>query len=251
MLIDPRNGPDHDLCASASGVFVIASVPRSGSTLLARTLWEMGIGAPKEYLNPMQLRDWEVRMGRWPSRLLHRPLRARRLALVGATWSPRRLEAHLERVRAHRSNRWFGLKIHGHHHARWRLDLEALLGEIRWIRVRREDRLGQAISWARALASGQWVAGQPVRQRSVVYSRGAIERRLAAIAWAEAYWDAFFRERAACVVTYEQLVSDRAATIRRVTRWLGEGGESVPAPSLVRQADAETAIWRHRFLAGE
>ena len=60
MLLDPRNGPAFDLPTphSPRRTYVIASTPRTGSTLLARALWDTGlVGAPKEYLNPMQIRD--------------------------------------------------------------------------------------------------------------------------------------------------------------------------------------------------
>ena len=65
-LLDPRNGPRWDLPPPESPPdnYVIAAIPRSGSTLLSRVLWDCGqAGAPSEYLNPMQLCDWERRFG--------------------------------------------------------------------------------------------------------------------------------------------------------------------------------------------
>ena len=76
-LLDPRNGPAFDTGREGGRLFVIASTPRSGSTWLARTLWDAGLGAPKEYFNPTQLRDWEVRCGTPLSRLAHGCLRGR------------------------------------------------------------------------------------------------------------------------------------------------------------------------------
>lgn len=142
------------------------------------------------------------------------------------------------------------MKIHWHHLQRWGLDLEEILGDVHWIRMRREDRLAQAISWTRALGSGDWVARQDGRTAHVAYSRRAIERRLAAIAAAEAGWSAFFRARSCLEVSYEQLVTEREQSVHRVLDWLGEPRQPVPVPQLRRQSGEASERWRDRFLAG-
>jgi LPS sulfotransferase NodH len=159
LLLDPRNGPDWDLPApdAPPRTYVVASLPRSGSTLLCNLLWDCGAaGAPKEYLNPMQLRDWELRLGAPAARLRNALLVGPAVgALAGRWgWGPARVQAHLARVRARRSQGgWFGLKLHLHHLRRWAgaAPLEELLGPVRVLRIQRGDRLGQALSWARAL----------------------------------------------------------------------------------------------------
>ena len=120
MWLDPRNGPEWDLPPpqGPQRSYVVASSPRTGSTLLCRALWDSGLaGAPKEYLNPMQLRDWELRFGARRYRWVRGPL----LGLVGRVrWPEPRLAGHLERVRQRRSSGgWFGLKLHGHHRRRF------------------------------------------------------------------------------------------------------------------------------------
>ena len=46
---------------------MIAAIPRTGSTLLASGLWGTGLaGAPNEYINPLQRRQFEVRWGPMP-----------------------------------------------------------------------------------------------------------------------------------------------------------------------------------------
>ena len=111
MLLDPRNGPDHDLCGVPSKTLLIASAPRTGSTLLCRLLWSTGeVGRPKEYLNPMQVRDWSVRLGGPAVRARHLPLRGPLLGLVGwGPWSPERRRAHLTSVMRRRTavSGWF------------------------------------------------------------------------------------------------------------------------------------------------
>lgn len=258
-LLDPRNGADHDLPAPATPprAYVIASVPRSGSTLLARLLWGTGrVGAPKEYLNPMQLRDWEVRFGGPVSRRAHGLLDGRVMgAVVGRGWSEARLAAHLERVRMRRSSGgWFGLKLHHHHFLRMggRPALDRLLPEVRWVRIQRPDRLGQALSWHRALSSGRWASWQ-TEARPPTYRRDAIRRRLQAIDVAEAGWDRALADVPVHSLTYAELVADPEAAVRGVLRWLDvEDADAVAVvpPPTRRQADARTQDWRARWLSG-
>lgn len=265
-LLDPRNGPAFDLPPwdGPPRTWVVASLPRTGSTLLCNALWDTGrVGAPKEYLNPMQVRDWEARLApdRW-TRGRHRALVGPAVALAGrGRWSDARLRAYLDRVRAHRTGPtgWFGLKIHWHHFEAWFLargrSPEAFLGPARWLRVVRRDRLRQAVSWARALQTGRWASWQrgysPPR-----FSARAIEARLAAIDAGESAWDAWFagqglRPR---VVVYEDLIADWEGTLRAVLADLDvppEAQGALPAPSLRRQADDTTDRWIERWRARE
>jgi trehalose 2-sulfotransferase len=256
VLLDPRNGQDFDLPAPAAPgrTFVVASVPRSGSTLLCRMLWDTGqVGAPKEYLNPMQLRDWEVRLGE--SKRRRGAARALRGPLVGALsgrwgWDQARLRGHVERVRQRRSGGgWFGVKLHHHHLRRWFADgdVTPVLGPVRWIRIRREDQLAQAVSWARALQTGQWASWQRPFLPPI-YRRRAIAGRLQAITDDEAGWDRALAGGDVLDLTFEQLISTPHATLRRVLGWL-EVPEPVrlPGPPTQRQADSTSAEWIARY----
>lgn len=251
MLLDPRNGPTWDLPPQPGRLYVVASTPRTGSTLLCRALWDTGrAGAPKEYLNPMQLRDWEVRLGTPASRLRHLPLRGPLLALVHR-WGPDRLAAHLERVRARRtSHGWFGLKLHHHHLARW--GVEDLLADAVFIHLRREDRVAQAVSWARALQTGQWASHQRP-WLPPLYDRRRIARLLRRIEDGEAGWARLFARHGVVPLrlSYEELVADLPSAVRAVLRHLGLADDvAVPVPDLGRQADAVSRDWARRFRSG-
>lgn len=262
-LLDPRNGPELDLPPfdGPGRGYVIASSPRTGSTLLARLLWETGrAGAPKEYLNPMQVRDWEARLApvlpvRWAHRALVGPLSG----LAGrGRWSEARLRAYLGRVRRRRTGPtgWFGLKLHHHHAQRWFFDRglhpEDVLGPLRWIHVRRRDRVAQAVSWHKARQTGQWASWQP-RRSAPTYVRAALARRMADIAAAEAGWASFFQEGGVepLRVDFEDLVADPERTVRRVLAHLGDpdaGTIPVPAAPTAPQSDGLNRAWRARFL---
>lgn len=257
MLIDPRNGPDFDLRPSpaAPRSYLIAATPRTGSTLLCRGLWDTGlVGAPKEYFNPTQLRDWEVRLGSRGARLLHRPLRGPALSLVARRgWTLERFRGHWQRVRLRRSGDtgWCGLKLQRQHRDRFfgGIDLEDLLGELRWIRISRRDRLAQAVSWSRARRSGSWASHQRRRLPSA-YSERHIEACLGELEAQEAAWDAELAGREVLSLVYEDLVAEWPRGLRAVLRWLAVPGSDVvalPEPALARQADSRNARWMARF----
>ena len=257
VLLDPKNGPDHDLPPPPTPprAYVVASLPRTGSTLLCDALWATGLaGAPQEHLNPMQLRDWSLRAGRWRYALIRGPL----LALVARRGlPPAKLQAQLDRVRAARSSGGlYGLKLHAHHLTRHfpAGDLESFLGPLRWIYVTRDDKLSQAISWARAQQTGAWASWQRP-DLPPVYSRRRITRCLAQIHEGEALWEAHFAARGVTPLrlSYEQLAQDLPGAVRAALAWLGVAeaeAVEVSPPRLKRQADGVNAAWRARFEAG-
>lgn len=255
-LLDPMNGPAGDLPTreGVRRVYVVASTPRTGSTLLCRALGETGrIGRPMEYLNPMQLRDWEVRFGSVASRWRHSLLAGPLLAGVGLGWGPERLDAHLARVMALRTGPtgWFGLKLHAHHRRRWFGDraIEEELGTVTWVRMVRRDRLAQAVSWARALQTHQWATTQPAWRRPR-YDPAAIAARIEAIAADEADWDRELAGQPVVTLAYEDVVADLHAAVRSVFRHLGERDDvPPPTPGQARQADDESAAWIERYQA--
>ncbi len=237
---------------------MIASLPRTGSTLLCRALWDTDqAGSPKEYLNPMQVRDWEARLA--PTRLarrLHRGLRGPLVGMAGrGRWSDARLWSYLQRVQRRRTtpNGWFGLKLHWHHHRRWfvapRREPSTSLGSIRWVLLTREDRIAQAVSWVRALQTGRWASWQPPAQRGR-YDPHAIARALRWIQEGEAGWRRWLQIRGITplCLSYEDLVEDWAHTLELVFDTLGIEAP-VPAPGLDRLADAHSNIWIDRFTS--
>jgi len=219
----------------------VLSTPRTGSTLLCRALWDTGrVGAPKEYVNPMQLRDWAVRAGSRTHRWLTGPL----VALAGRHWGRARLDQHLARVEALRTgpSGCFGMKVHRHHFERWGGFTADVV-----VRIERQDRLAQAVSWARAKQTNRWADFQkeavPPR-----YSRRLIQRCLDDIDAGEAAWTRDFP--GALSLNYEDVVQDLAGAVDRVLGELGETRAGEVRPALARQADAMNPAWVERFRAG-
>jgi LPS sulfotransferase NodH len=259
-LLDPRNGPDHDV-PEPSGpqrAYVIASLPRTGSTLLGRLLGATGaVGDAKEWLNPMQIRDLERRLAPdRATRLRQAPLVGPFQALAGrGSWSEARLRSYLSRVRARRTgpSGIFGLKIHLHHYQRWlgERDPRDLLGPVTWLAITRGDEVAQAVSWYRALQTGRWTASER-GWLPPIYDRRGIAALLDRIEAMEATWERTYARLGVTPhrVTYEALSSDPIATVRSALRALGVEGEvPVPSPPTAPQADAVSAEWIARFRA--
>jgi LPS sulfotransferase NodH len=250
MWLDPTNSPTHDLPRPMHPpqLWLLASTPRTGSTLLGQALASTGlVGEAREWLNPMQLRDWGLRAGRQHLRLIRGPL----LALLGRRWSREGLEAHLAEIAARRSQGgWMGLKLHWHHAERLPGPPLELLRPARILRIRREDRLGQAISWARAQQTGQWSSAQRP-DLPPLYSRRRIQHCLDQIGAAEAGWDGALEGRAVLELRYEVLQADLPGVVALALRHLGlPAGPAAAPPRLAKQRDALSEEWRQRFLSG-
>ncbi len=227
--------PAHDYppVVGVHSFYIIASTPRSGSTLLARTLGETGVaGRPAEYLNG----ELAAQLG----------------ARTGATNLVELLQAVM-RLRTS-PNGVFGLKLH------W-IQLEgvllaagldparALRPSPRWIWMRRRDTLRQAISMVRARQTGAWHSTVPATAEPA-YRGAAIARALTSLVAKDAAWQAYFEERGVepCVVWYRDLVADRGAALRRVLDTLGiQADVPLPPPGLQRQADDLTEEWVARY----
>jgi len=261
-LLDPRNGEAFDLPLSTEAQcnYVVASTPRTGSTLLCRLLWDLGrVGAPKEYLNPMQMRDWEIRLGEsaW-QRFICGCLRGPAVGLLRLRrWTPEELRRYLERIRERRTSAGglFGIKLHRHHFDQLFGPGKAAFDEVvsprQWIFLRREDRVAQAVSWARALQSGRWASHQKFGL-PVVYRRRQIQRLIELVDVQEAAWETFFsaHEIEPLRLRYEDLSEDREQSLRNVLDFLGVEGAAeiaLPDPDLERQSDDINQRWIERF----
>jgi LPS sulfotransferase NodH len=125
---------------------------------------------------------------------------------------------------------------------------------LRCVYIIREDRLRQAISWARALQTHKWASDHEVHEpRAEVFRRNQIDRLMAGVVEREHRWERFFAESGIepLRLTYEELLVAPEKTVAAVLGHIGvAGADRHPAapPTLRRQADALTEEWVRRYL---
>ena len=119
--------------------YMVCSVPRSGSSLLCELLCNTEVaGAPTEFFDPELMRRFRER------------------------WGATSFDDYIAKLLSKKTspNGVFGIKVH------WR-QLHDLLGSsdpaqlfpgLRYVHIRREDVLRQAVSWVRALQTNQWAS---------------------------------------------------------------------------------------------
>jgi LPS sulfotransferase NodH len=214
--------------------YLICSSPRCGSTYFCELLASTGVlGVPREYLN------------------------------VGGRWGrldrdrPTDLHALLDRaLRAGATpNGIYGLKVHADHFRAIAAVVDPLrmLPNLKLVRIRRQDVLAQAISWARAQATHQFRATDH-QKHAPTYDAAAIRRLLGELIEQNAAWERLFAAvgRVPLEVEYERLLGTPQREVNRVAHLMGLSVPVPIAPQHVKvaiQRDELNAGWRSRFLA--
>ena len=214
--------------------YAICTAPRSGSNLLCQFLSSTRrLGRPLEYFNGGGRRAIET--PDYPD--------------------DRRAQIHWILTKGATPNGVYGLKLfyYNHEAVSTELDWTEALPRLVYIYLERRDRLGQAISWSRALQTGQFRSAQP-GQGPASYDGGAIRERLAAIDREYSCWAEFFRVRQLEPVrlAYEDLIDNPQAAIDRVAARFELAGRAVVdegAIDLKIQRDAASMEWRTRYLS--
>jgi LPS sulfotransferase NodH len=243
---------------------LIAATPRSGGWLLADLLDRTGlVGRPEEYFRPEMRQLWfdEWRLGEAPGHDVHVA------KAVASGTGP---------------NGVFSVKLHWHH-LTWLLgalrslpdgavalsDADLLarwLPNPRYVQIRRDDPGRQAVSYYRAIHSGEWFAFEGEQEKGGVLG-AAIDPSsefpgpdLWQIRWLEELiveqqrqWTAYFEESRIrpLDVDYEELVSKPAETVRRVLDFLEVApppGFVVSKSALIKQSDHLSAAWLDCYL---
>lgn len=229
--------------------YIVASTPRTGSSLLCSLLEKSGYaGRPIEYFNPGRFSDLSTR------------------------WAADGIEQYAARlVTTATPNGVFGTKLHWHEvgpllaQARtvpaW-LDLtdreliETLFPNVRYIWIRRRDKLRQAISWWLARNTGQWdrrPGGRTLHFEGPL-DLDAVNKRIEQGLVEEENWANFFASTGVepLVLYYEDLLRHTHDVVNAVLIFLGvHPGRSVPVarPAMERQAGPFTEAWVVQYLA--
>jgi LPS sulfotransferase NodH len=139
--------------------------------------------------------------------------------------------------------------------------LTRTFGRTRFVYVRRDDVLAQAVSWLRAEQTGTWyiggngeISGNGRTGEAPRYDRGQITELIRTVDDHNAAWRAWFASVGVrpYEVRYEALAADPVAVTRGVLDFLGlhlPAGQAV-VPRHRRQADDLNEQWAARYRAG-
>lgn len=121
------------------------------------------------------------------------------------------------------------------------------------LRIRRRNKLRQAISKARAYQTGQWkVRGKEAFTNDPQFDGKLIDRCLVEIQREEETWERFFErtEAEALMINYEELSANYQQTIQAVLDFLRIRlpRQAIIVPQTVKQSDAISVEWEQRYL---
>lgn len=262
MVIAPNN--EHVSNPVTTRLLVIASVERTGSTLLCSLLRRTGLaGTPVEYLNIQthNFSRFRERHGVPQLRFGYRPIgwlrtRTGRFAWHNIAWfepaSYREYLAAIARVNT-TSNGVFGIKMHWNQYKRHMLDLNLTVDfwnvPVKWVRISRQDEIRQAISFVRAEQTNSWNSNMETKQ-DPVYDGSSIVAALERITKENADWQTYFEQNniQPLNISYEQLTREMDATVRRVMDYIGVHIDEVPSPQTKQQSDSTSSEWATRFI---
>ena len=228
--------------------YLLATVPRTGSTFLSHLLWRSGcLGAPLEYLNFDPAGPYAF-AGRSPALQLQlwRSLLRRRTSpngVFGIKCFPMQLQALVE------TNPELMAAVMSTIVPRTRPP--------RVVHLARRDRASHAVSYARATMSGIWrkeqERGGPAE---LEYSQAAMETAERWLTGQEAAWDAMFRDLriAPLRLIYEDVVERPQEAVAQVAFYLGvtiDPAAEVDVPTVDKQSEAGAEGWTERYAASK
>lgn len=232
--------------------YVVWFTQRVGSTLLTQAIEDTGIaGRPREWL---EVESADALLARYGARDV--------LELRETLWNEGTANAVFgvkygmtPAVHAQLTQLFSGLVQGADERAAW----DAMFPRCRHIYVTRRDRLRLAISWWRAIQSGEWhrpnradtVVGVTAQARDVRYDAAAIAHLLAEVDQREAaIKDTFSRwSVAAHTIAYEDLVESYEATVRAALAFLDAPDDvRIPEPAFTRLADEISDRWYAQFV---
>ena len=229
---------------SPSVPYLLASVPRAGSTYFSHLLWKTGcLGAPLEYLNFLPLSPY------------------------GAAANSPSLQSQIWRSVLHRRcspNGVFGLKAFPQQLDELQQRNPPLLAEVldvvlprdrprRIVYLRRRDRVAHAVSYARANSSGVWRREQEREGAPALeYSQEAIEAAERGITIVEDIWDRMFSDlrMTPLSLSHEDVLDDPSGAARQVADYLGveiDPAVEVKVPEIRKQSEGDSSAWIERY----
>ena len=224
--------------------YLLASVPRAGSTFFSHALWQTGcLGAPLEYLNFERLGPYGFANGSagLQLELWHSVLR-RRCSQNGV----------------------FGLKAFAMQLDQLQRSNPPLLSEVlttvlpskkprRIVYLRRRDRNAQVVSYARASLSGVWTKAQQAKDAApLTYSQDALDAAERGIALQETVWERMFKDLRIrpLELWHEDILADPDGACQQVADYVGiaiDPVARVDIPAIEKQSAGDAVEWITRY----
>jgi LPS sulfotransferase NodH len=210
--------------------YAICTQPRSGSNLLCQYLSSSGcLGHPLEYFNGPGRRA--LGLPDFPDSPVEQ---IREILRIGATdniYAVKLFASQFEIIS--RSVRW-----------------TELLPNMRFVYLAREDVLGQAISWARAIQTAQYRSTQQA-VAVAVYNAELIQTQLRTILHERALWEGYFARTGIIPlrIIYERFLEDPVMHVARVAALMKVNNVAIDERKidLTMQRNATSDEWRRRF----
>jgi LPS sulfotransferase NodH len=249
--------------------YLVCATPRSGSTLLCETLRRTGVaGNPLEFFEALP----ETGVPRHPLDYLAGLEDPDALALIEHAPPPEAppysdlrgcsgYREHLDKVRAAGTtpNGVFGAKIMWAHlvdlgRQLGAGDLDALVDDVfdhpRFVWVRRQDTVRQAVSLWRAMQTQSWRAENEPGGGEPQYSYAALHHLVEMLADHDRAWERFLGRRAnVLTLTYEEIASGIGDVLERTLTHLGVAPDAAvdALPTMRRQADERSQEWAEAY----
>ena len=230
--------------------YMICGVQRSGSWLLADSLANSGIaGKPSDYFD---VAESERRMGDWEIASFSEYLDAvvANSTTTNGVFGTKMMWNDFERFRsnlrtASAGGSWTDSEL-----------LDRTFPGLRYVWLRREDKVRQAVSWWRASMTDEWALTDSETASGLVpeFDADAIGALVQFALACEQGWREWFQTHniAPVEVTYEQLIEDRLVTTNVVLEHLGLPHLDVDGlrpPRYRKQSDDLTDEYVRRFRA--
>ena len=253
MIISSRP-PDREVLVRRSGL--IATLPRSGSWLLAEALQQTGlVGQSAEFFRPdyryLFAQEWGLSKGH--------DVRA----YVGAALARTSSDTGVFTGKLHWYQMgWLARELGRLEDAKgksWAQNIAAVFPRPTYIYLYRRDKIRQAISYYRASKTQQWFdkgpnGSSPRDHQDPELDLQQIRYFEDVLVSHEAQWERFFESNSITPlrISYEDLTSSYAFTIVRVLDALGldlRVEDVAAAPVLRRQSDRKTEGWLEQYWA--
>ena len=238
--------------------YVICATPRTGSTLLCNLLASTGTtGNPNSFFRRQDIAEWaaEWNVHEWPEGdTFQRAYLAAAIAAgkgACAIYGMRLMHDSLAELSAVLDRLYPGL-------ASDRARLEKAFGELLFIHLSRDDKLGQAISLVKAQQTGLWHMapdGTEIERiaphKEPEYDFRWIRRELTGLETTDAAWRTWFRQNGitALQVNYRDLSVNPAAKLARICEALGVRAPDADGvrPGVAKLADLTSDEWMRRY----